>query len=142
MERDADRLTEVNTENQNVSGYESSKRRDIILWLLLIVLVGSLFYRAMEDRYKANSDFAINDEQVKKTADKVNPNTASWASLARLPGIGPGKAKAIIKYRNMWKKNGPGNKIAFSESNDLCRIKGIGQKTVEQIKDYLVFGSL
>ena len=132
-------LSQAADDNAEFEVRQNRRRRDIVLWLLLIGLAGSLFYRVMEDRYKANSDFAINDEQVKKTADKVNPNTASWASLARLPGIGPGKAKAIVKYRNIWGKNNPGNKMTFRECNDLCRIKGIGQKTVEQIKNYLTF---
>ena len=128
-------------DDAEVVARQSSKRRDIVLWTLLIVLAGSLFYCAIENRYKVSSGFEIDDKEVNSLADKINPNTASWASLARLPGIGPGRAKSIIKYRNVWKKTGAGNKIAFSESNDLCRIKGIGQKTVEQIKDYLTFGS-
>jgi competence ComEA-like helix-hairpin-helix protein len=128
-------------DDSEVAAWQNKRRRDIVLWTLLIVLVGLLFYCAIENRYKVNSGLEINDDEVNSLADKINPNTASWASLARLPGIGPGRAKAIIKYRNMWKKSGTGDKIAFRESNDLCRIKGIGQKTVEQIKDYLVFGS-
>ena len=127
-------------DDAEVAARQNKRRRDIVLWTLLIVLAGSLFYCVIENRYKVNGGLEINDKEVNSLADKVNPNTASWASLARLPGIGPGKAKAIIKYRNMWKKNGQGNRIAFREGNDLCRIKGIGQKTVEQIKDYLVFG--
>jgi competence ComEA-like helix-hairpin-helix protein len=134
-------LYQAADDDAEVAARQSGRRRDIVLWVLLIVLAGSLFYCAIENRYKVNSGLEINDREVNALADKVNPNTASWASLARLPGIGPGKAKAIIKYRNVWKKNEPADKIAFGESNDLCRIKGIGQKTVEQIKDYLVFGS-
>jgi len=133
-------LYQAADDNAEVAGRQNKRRRDIVLWVLLIVLAGSLFYCAIENQYKVNSGLEVNDKEVNRLADKINPNTASWASMARLPGIGPGRAKAIIKYRNMWKKNGAGNKIAFSESNDLCRIKGIGQKTVEQIKDYLVFG--
>ncbi len=134
-------LYQAADDDAEVAARQSGRRRDIVLWVLLIVLAGSLFYCAIENRYKVNSGLEINDKEVNALADKVNPNTASWASLARLPGIGPGKAKAIIKYRNVWKKNEPTDKIAFGASNDLCRIKGIGQKTVEQIKDYLVFGS-
>ena len=134
-------LYHVADDDAEVASRQNRRRRDIVLWILLIVLAGSLFYCATENRYKVNNGLEINDKEVNRLADKINPNTASWASLARLPGIGPGRAKAIIKYRNMWKKNEPGNKIAFRECNDLCRIKGIGQKTVEQIKDYLIFGS-
>ncbi|MNJ03855.1 ComE operon protein 1 [compost metagenome] len=44
-----------------------------------------------------------------------------------MPGIGPSKAKAIVAYREA---NGP-----FSEPEDLMKVKGIGTKTFEALKN-------
>jgi len=57
----------------------------------------------------------------------VNINTATEAELDKLPGVGPAKAKAIIDDR---KKNGP-----FKTADDLKRVKGIGDKNFEKLKN-------
>jgi len=57
------------------------------------------------------------------TADMVDINTASLAQLDTLTGIGPAKAQAIINAR------------PFSSVNDLLRVSGIGEKTLQKIKD-------
>lgn len=62
----------------------------------------------------------------------INPNTADWPALARLPGIGRAKARAIVKYRNMTDKK-------YNNPEDLTAIYGIGPATVEKIAPYLVF---
>lgn len=65
-------------------------------------------------------------------AETININTADSALITQeLKGIGPVKAEAIVDYRN---KNG-----AFKELNDLLNIMGIGTKTLEQIKDQIIF---
>ena len=58
----------------------------------------------------------------------VNINTATEAQLANLPGIGPSKAKAIVKYR----ENHP-----FKKVEQIMRIKGIGRKSFKAMQPYL-----
>lgn len=60
---------------------------------------------------------------------KVAINSAKESDLDQLPGIGPAKAKAIIDYR---KKNGP-----FKKVGDLVNVSGIGEKTLEKLKDQI-----
>ncbi len=58
---------------------------------------------------------------------KVNINTADQKTLEALPGLGPAKAKAVIEHRE---KNG-----AFKTVDDLKGVSGIGDKTMEELKD-------
>ena len=57
---------------------------------------------------------------------KVNINTADAKELATLPGVGPAKAEAIVKYR---KDHGK-----FKDVNELKNVKGIGDKIIVKIK--------
>ncbi|MGI6066298.1 MAG: helix-hairpin-helix domain-containing protein [Bacillota bacterium] len=57
----------------------------------------------------------------------VNINTAGEAELETLPGIGPAKAKAIIKYRE---ESG-----FFSSIEEIEEVPGIGPATFNNIKD-------
>ena len=69
---------------------------------------------------------------------RINPNTAPPASLVRLPGIGRSRAAAIVAYRNNFRQQ-DGRVLAFASANDLERVKGIGPKTAEKIKELLIF---
>jgi len=62
---------------------------------------------------------------------KVNLNTASSAELATLPGIGPSKAQAILEHRA---------KEPFSSPDDLRKVKGIGDKLYDSIRDRITVG--
>ncbi len=56
----------------------------------------------------------------------------------RLPGLGAGRAGAIVTYREIFiKKNG--KSLAFEDCNDLLKINGIGPKTVQGIREWLEF---
>ncbi len=61
---------------------------------------------------------------------KVNINTASAKELEGLPGIGAVTAGRIVAYRT--------EKGKFKTSNELLKVKGIGKKTMEKIKDLVV----
>lgn len=66
-------------------------------------------------------------------AEPVDINSATAAELSKsLVGIGAGKAKAIIDYRE---KNGP-----FKSADDLNKVKGIGKATVEKNRAVIVVG--
>lgn len=75
---------------------------------------------------------------VVRLDSRINPNDAPMASLVRLPGIGIGKAAAIVAYReNSTEQNG--DRPAFQNANDLQKVKGIGPKTVQNISQWLKF---
>jgi competence protein ComEA len=70
--------------------------------------------------------------------EKINPNVAPVGSLMRLPGIGIGRAGAIVAYREDFgetNSDGP----AFKDVDDLQKIKGIGPKTAENMRQWLKF---
>ena len=62
---------------------------------------------------------------------RININTASAAELERLPGIGAAKAQAIVAFRA---------KEPFAKPDDLRKVKGIGDKLYESIKDQVTVG--
>lgn len=63
-------------------------------------------------------------------SNKVYINTASEQEILQLPGIGKTKAQAIIAYRQ---EHGP-----FQRVEDLLNVTGIGEKTLEKIKEHIV----
>ena len=61
-------------------------------------------------------------------AEKVNLNNADAEALEYIPGIGPAKSKEIIALREA--NNG------FKSVEDLLAVPGIGEKTLEVIKQH------
>lgn len=68
---------------------------------------------------------------------RINPNIAEQAALESLPGIGPSKAAAIVTFRQRFTEEP--NKAVFRKADDLQKVRGIGEKTVENIKPFLKF---
>jgi comEA protein len=81
----------------------------------------------VNDSSKEVAERPSSHKKSKEFAGKININTASVDELVSLPRIGPVTAKAIVEDR---KKNGP-----FENIDDLTRVRGIGDKTVENLKD-------
>lgn len=58
---------------------------------------------------------------------RININTADAAGLEQLPGVGPAIAARIIAWRE---QNGP-----FRSVDELTAVSGIGQKTLDGLRD-------
>lgn len=85
--------------------------------LLLILMMGSLVFSSL----------------MSAPAKKVNINTASVAELQTLPRIGPQIAQRIVDFRS---KNGK-----FKRIEEIMKVRGIGEKVFEVIKDKITVGS-
>ena len=72
---------------------------------------------------------------LEASPQRINPNTASMASLVRLPGIGKARAMDIIHYRQNQKPDEP----VFLSAHDLENIRGIGPKTAAAFEPWLTF---
>lgn len=64
-----------------------------------------------------------------KTGEKININTAGMKDLTKLPGIGESSAQNIIDERNRNK---------FDKIEDIKRVKGIGDKKFEKLKEFII----
>lgn len=61
---------------------------------------------------------------------QIDVNGAAWPELSLLPGVGEQLAKRIVADRAA---NGP-----FRDWNDLRRVRGIGPRTLDGMKPYLL----
>jgi competence protein ComEA len=60
----------------------------------------------------------------------VDVNKADWPEFAELPDVGETLARRIIESRT---ETGP-----FGDHDDLLRVRGIGPRTLERLKPYLL----
>lgn len=87
---------------------------------------------AIDEISRIKAKLSADKSITNKKNIKVDILTASKFELTKIPGIGSKTAKDIIEYRT---KNG----LEFNE--DLLKIRGIGDKTFNKIKSFLVEGN-
>lgn len=97
---------------------------------LCVVVVGAVAASAPDFAFPGKTYFPF--EPAAAAADKgvgsvININTATEAELATLPGMGEKIAKRIVEYRTSGGR--------FSRVEDIKNVRGIGEKTFENIKD-------
>ena len=114
------------------------------LVLLIAVSFACIFYSPKSVISPSFTSSEFNDYQYDKSevTDSVTEtdnnssvfpidiNSATYEELQLIPDIGPSTAKLIIDYRNEF-----GTIISMRE---LLSIDGIGEKTVERLKEYCV----
>ncbi|MBI1871425.1 MAG: helix-hairpin-helix domain-containing protein [Chlamydiae bacterium] len=87
--------------------------------------------------FKMDSKLKILAGRAKKEITeflKVDVNHASLEDLIGLPRVGPATAKRIIEVREAMG--------AFLNLEDLKKVKGLGQKSLEKLKDWVRFDSV
>ncbi|MCH9021705.1 MAG: helix-hairpin-helix domain-containing protein [Planctomycetes bacterium] len=117
-----------------------SKNRNRVLWVLLLLLGVSCVFRLLTSEWNRSQTIPKSTNfQREVLPNVINPNTASWASLARLPGVGKTLAKNIVSYREDYRNRNGQDKQPFRNGEDLAQVKRIGPVTVSQIENYLTF---
>jgi competence protein ComEA len=71
---------------------------------------------------------AVKVENDKILKGKLNINSASFEELVKVPGIGPKTASLILERRQREK---------FRSIEELKEIKGIGDKKLQKLKEYV-----
>ena len=72
---------------------------------------------------------AMSAKKIQPGDPPINVNTAPADDLQRLPGVGPVMAQAIIASQTA---------APFQTVNDLDKVKGIGPKTLEKLRPFVV----
>jgi DNA uptake protein ComE-like DNA-binding protein len=101
-----------------------------IFWLILVV-------RWARNRVFVSDAPEAPAARATELADRFDPNTADWQTLAAIPMLGEKKAQAIVAYRDNSIAAGRGP-IIFRTAFDLTNVKGIGLSTAANIEPYLI----
>ena len=83
----------------------------------------------LEKEYVKSADGTDAGNGEDSSRGLININTADAEGLCGLPGVGQGRAKAIIEYRE--KQGG------FQKKEDIMQVSGIGEKMYERMEEYL-----
>ena len=101
---------------------------------LLLIACGLLAVRQRGRPAVVPDRQAAHPPRFDDLADRLDPNLATAAELAVLPGLGPSKAAAVVAYRASVK-----TPPAFRAADDLARVHGIGPAIVAKLAPHLVF---
>jgi len=110
------------------------RRADLpALLVLLAIAAGAVAAAALHGRAWFPAEPPLDPQRIAAATERIDPNTASGASLRRLPMIGVVKAEAIVAYRTAHAPR------PFRRDEDLAKVRGIGPGLVQRAAPYLTF---
>src|SRR5207302_6512491 len=77
--------------------WTASQRRALLVLLLVLGIV--LAARRVRDRAELPDPPAAEGPRAAELADRIDPNTADWQTLAAIPTLGEKRARDIVRYR-------------------------------------------
>ena len=98
----------------------------VVLGVAWLAIVLGLLVRG----YHRGQLIEIDRAESRPIEFRVDLNRAEWTELALLPNIGESLARKIVAYRE---EHGP-----FRSPDELRRVSGIGPKTLEAVRPYLL----
>jgi DNA uptake protein ComE-like DNA-binding protein len=115
--------------------------------LTCYALLAAVFVYVLFERHRrpmvAGDEPAIEPTMIAQVQTRIDPNTARWDELARLPGLGPSLAQAIVAYREEQRAKIPAGHadpvVIFRRLQDLQAIRGLGEKKLRQMGPFLQF---
>ena len=117
-----------------------TERQRVALAGILLVVTAGLGVRYYYNRSEIANPQPEAGRRAAELADRVDPNTADWPTLAALPQIGPAMARRIVEEREAFAAANPGV-TPYRQLDDLARVKGIGPATLANLEPYLIFPS-
>jgi comEA protein len=104
--------------------------RKIKVVFVLALCLGLMFSSVSIMAQKSTSTpTATKSTSTPTSTEKINLNSATVEQLESLPGIGPAMAKTIVEHRTKVGK--------FNRIEEIMKVKGIGEKKFQKIKDRL-----
>lgn len=105
----------------------TSRERKVLLIVAGVIFVGAVI-RYFQVTTKSSAA-TFTSSKYQPAAAVIDINKASQQDLEKISGIGPAIARRIVDYRS---QHG-----AFATLEDLKKVKGIGAKKLEQMKEYI-----
>ena len=111
-----------------------SRQQQIVIFTFILILLGvgltTYFVKHGDAEKSAFSEQLVEIEPVPLNKRPINVNTADLEELTLLPGIGEKIASEIICQRE---------KTPFKNISQLNQVKGIGEKKLKEIEEYIRF---
>ena len=110
------------------------RRSEQLVWLFgVLVLFGVTLASFYARRNREGRLIEINQAAPKEARFLVDINSADWAELTVLPGISETFARRIVQHRDQ--------QVHFQTLAELKAVPGVGEKTFQRLRPYLVIGA-